>query len=146
MYVDNCFSTTIPFIVRKPETRNQTGRPSSAPWTVRSFIFWETQNNSRLKYSRARRLVMGESFANKDITLNTFWSSRINKSIISIDALQSTYSVEGSGSAFGVEVFLDGAESFVIEYLSDEAHQDQVRITGSYEGPPCRRIAVAKKD
>jgi hypothetical protein len=88
----------------------------------------------------------GESFANKDITLNTFWSSRINKSIISMDVLQSIYGVEGALSAFGVEFFFDGAESFVMEYLSDETHQDQVRITGPYKGPPCLRIAVAQKD
>lgn len=84
----------------------------------------------------------GESFVSRDVTSNPFWSTRTDKSVVGIDALQSLYSPEGSLFAFGLEVFFRDAESFVIEYLSDEEHQDQVRITGPYAGPACRRVPL----
>ena len=84
----------------------------------------------------------GESYVGQDVTSNAFWLTRTNKSIVHIDSLQSLYGPEESQASFGLEFFFRDAESFVIEYLSDEEHQDQIRITGPYAGPPHRRVPV----
>jgi hypothetical protein len=95
-----------------------------------------------LSRSLARRPDTESLDVARDVTANSFWTSRVNKCIIRLDLLQSLYAAEGARRAFGLEVFFADADSFVIEYLSDEEHQDQLRITGPYEGPSCRRIEV----
>ena len=85
---------------------------------------------------------VGPSFANQEVSSNQFWSSRIDKTIVAVDVLQSIHEAPNVQAAFGIEVFLNRADSFVIEYLSDEEHVDQTRVTGPYSGPPCRRIRI----
>jgi hypothetical protein len=87
----------------------------------------------------------GENFHLKDVTGNSFWSARLGRTIIMIDALQSRY--EPSAAAFFVmEVFFDQAPSFVIEYVSDEDHVDQIHLCSQYQGPECRRLSVTNGD
>ena len=86
---------------------------------------------------------IGPSYASQEVSSNEFWLSRIAQPIVAVDVLQSVHKDVTAQSAFGIEMFLDQADSFVIEYLSDEEHIDQTRITGPYAGPSCRRLRIA---
>ena len=84
------------------------------------------------------------AFVSRDLTENSFWLARVGKPIERIDVLQSIYDSPLSAIFFGVELFCLGADSFVVEYISDEDHTDQIRITGPYAGPDCRRTRVER--
>ena len=82
---------------------------------------------------------MGESYSFAEVGLNDFWSTRTKRPIVQVDVLQSLYNERNE---FGVEFFLDGGESFAVEYSSEDPAFDQLRITGPYSGPSCSRISV----
>jgi len=127
-----------------PEIRDQESDGPTEFRTVDGMVFHVVSNTKQMaiEFLSGSCPRYGESYVGRDCTSNAFWSTRTNKSIEHIDVLQSLYSPEESQFAFGSEFFFQDAESFVIEYLSDEEHQDQIRITGPYAGPPCRRIAI----
>lgn len=127
-----------------PEIRDQESDGPTEFRTVDGMVFHVVSNTKQMaiEFISGPCPRYGESFVGRDVTSNAFWLTRTNKNIVHIDALQSLYSPEGSLFAFGSEFFFQDAESFAIEYLSDEEHQDQVRITGPYAGPPCRRVPV----
>jgi hypothetical protein len=126
------------------ETRDQESDGPTEFRTVDGMVFHVVSNTKQMaiEFLSGPCPRYGESYVSRDVTSNAFWSIRTNKSIEHIDVLQSLYSAEGSQFAFGSEFFFQDVESFVIEYLSDEGHQDQIRITGPYAGPLCRRIAI----
>ena len=86
---------------------------------------------------------LGPSFCPiRDVSFNKFWSARIGKRITAVDVLQSAYKPASVQSGFGLEIFLDETDSFVVEDLSDREHVDQIRLSGPYAGPPCRRVPL----
>jgi len=127
-----------------PEIRDQESDGPTEFRTADGVVFHVVSNTEQMaiEVMLGPAPRFGECFVSRDVTPNVFWSSRTNKSIAGVDALQSLYSPDESQFAFGLEVFFTDAESFVIEYLSDEEHQDQLRITGPYAGPPCRRVPL----
>lgn len=89
---------------------------------------------------------LGETFVERDVSANAFWSHRLGKKIRDLDALQSLYGSEDSAAAFALELTFSEAEPMVIEYLSDNEHLDQIRITNVYNGPRCKRINLAREN
>jgi hypothetical protein len=83
--------------------------------------------------------IWGESYSLAEVGFNDFWSRRTAKQIIRLDILRSLYDPRNE---FGVEVFIDGAESFVVEYADESGSFDQLRVTGPYTGPQCDRVRV----
>ena len=85
----------------------------------------------------------GSSFhPNRDISSNEFWSRRIGKRISAVDVLQSVYEPEDTLSGFGLEIFLDGADSFLAENAIDSDHDNQLILSEVYAGPPYRRVRL----
>ena len=86
----------------------------------------------------------GETFVERDVTSNAFWSQRMHKRVFALYALQSLYGPKDSASAFALEIVFWEGQSVVIEYISDDEHIDQIRLTGCYDGPPSNRISLAQ--
>jgi hypothetical protein len=74
-----------------------------------------------------------------EVGSNPFWFRRKERPIRHIDILISQYD---RSNEFGIEIFLEGVDSFVIEYANEAPSFDQLRITGLYEGPQCERVRV----
>ena len=130
-----------------PEIRDQESDGPTEFRTEDGMVFHVVSNTKQLaiEFIPGPCPRYGESYVGLDVTSNAFWSIRTNKSIEHIDALQSLYSPEGSPYAFGSEFFFHGVESFVVEYLSDEEHQDQTKDNRAICGPAlpknCHRLA-----
>ena len=87
--------------------------------------------------------VLGPSFTLRNISANEFWAARIGRTIEAVELLESPYPKVGR-SVFGVEVSLVGAPAFVVEYISDDHHVDQLRVTGRYVGGSCARTKLVQ--
>jgi hypothetical protein len=83
----------------------------------------------------------GSTYFLREVTVNSFWAPRMGKRIASIYALVSDRQ-PASAAPFGIEFHLESAEPFTIEYLSDDDHLDQIRITGQCAEPFARRNCI----
>ncbi|MCL4852247.1 MAG: hypothetical protein KJZ78_12810, partial [Bryobacteraceae bacterium] len=128
-----------------PQNRDQEADGPTEVRTDDGLVFTIVGNTEEMAIEMIQGPVqgIGSSYDCHEVSSNEFWSPRVHKTIVAIDVLQSIHEASEAKSAFGIEVFLDHAESFVIEYLSDEEHVDQTRVTGPYAGPLCRRIRIA---
>lgn len=128
-----------------PQIRDQEADGPTEVRTVDGLVFSIVGNTEEMAIEVVQGPMpeVGPSYDYHEVSSNEFWSTRVDKTIVAVDVLQSIHEGSGGKSAFGIEVFLDQADSFVIEYLSDEEHVDQTRVTGPYAGPLCRRIRIA---
>jgi hypothetical protein len=81
-------------------------------------------------------------FEEVNVSENSFWKVRLNKTIKNIFILKSLYAEHDNPSEFGIELLFDDSNSLIIEYLDEEDWPDMMRITGRYEGPSCKKINV----
>lgn len=127
-------------------TRDESSDGPTEFTTIDGFVFHVLGNTEEMSVEvfPGPCPKFGETFVERDVSSNGFWLRRLGKQICSLDALQSLYGAANSASAFALEMAFLGAEPVVIEYLSDDEHIDQIRLTGSYSGPPCKRVNLAE--
>ncbi len=127
-----------------PQNRDQEADGPTEVHTDDGLVFSIVGNSEEMAIEISQGPVpeIGSSYDRHEVSSNEFWSPRTHKTIVAIDVLQSIHESPEAKSAFGIEVFLNEADSFVIEYLSDEEHLDQTRVTGPYAGPFCRRFRI----
>ncbi len=82
----------------------------------------------------------GKFYKNIDVSHTHFWQQRLNKSINNIIILEDTDSIDIC--EFGIEVYIDNASPFVIEYINEEEWPDMIRITEHKEYFHCQKIPL----
>jgi hypothetical protein len=85
----------------------------------------------------------GNHFRAVEPTRNSFWSRRIGRPVSEVHVLVSKYAEPGNRSEFAVEFQLDGGLRVLMEYVSDEAHPDTLRLSGDEPAGTYRRVKVA---
>ena len=84
------------------------------PWTeVESVSISDTKMNQ-----------YGDSYIYKDLTNNSFWKQRVNKTITKIVIVKSIYGSEDNPLEFAVEFEFENDTKACIEYINDEDFPD----------------------
>ena len=96
-----------------------------------------------VKVGAGRMPTWGEHFRAIEPAANSFWSQRIGNPVAEVYVLVSKYAEPDNRSEFAVELQLGGGLRVVLEYLSDEAHPDTLRLTGDEPAGTYRRVKVA---
>lgn len=125
-----------------PETRDQESDGPVEFFLDDNTVFYLISNTDDMSVDISLGAMprFGPSFyPNRDVSSNEFWSRRIGKKISAVDVLQSVYEPADVLSAFGLEIFLDRADSFLVEQGISEY---QLRVAEAYAGPPCRRVRL----
>jgi len=95
---------------------------------VMFYIAGDTERMSIAVFS-GKMPTLGSTYFKRQLERNSFWTPRVGKTVTSVHALVSDRQ-PSNAAPFGLEFHLDSAEPFTIEYLSDEDHVDQIRVTG----------------
>lgn len=85
----------------------------------------------------------GDCFRVIEPSENQFWAPRIGRQVAEVYVLVSKYAEQNNRSEFAVELRLVGGGRVVLEYISDEAHPDMLRITGEEPAGDYRRLKLA---
>jgi len=84
-----------------------------------------------VKVAEGRMPAWGEHYAAVEPMGNDFWLLRAGKPVSAVNVLVSDHANPGNRSEFGVEFQFEGEGRLFVEYVSDEAHTDTMRISGA---------------
>ena len=96
-----------------------------------------------VKVGAGRMPTWGDHFSAIEPTANSFWSQRIGRPVTEAHVFVSQYAEPDNRSEFVIKLQLEGGLRVVLEYVSDEAHPDTLRLTGDEPAGMHRRVKVA---
>lgn len=108
-----------------------------------SLHFVPDTEQMSVKVGSGRMPIWGDHFRAIEPAANSFWSQRIGSPVAEVYVLVSKYAGPNNRSEFAVELQLEGGLRVVLEYVSDEAHPDTLRISGDEPAGTYRRVKVA---
>ena len=79
----------------------------------------------------------GDSYVYKDLTNNSFWQQRVNKTITKIIIVKSVYGSKENPLEFAVEFEFENDTKACIEYINDEDFPDTLRVIEENEETRC---------
>jgi hypothetical protein len=109
----------------------------------RAIHFIADTEQMSVKVGAGRMPTWGDHFKMIETADNSFWVQRIRSPVADVHVLVSEYSEPRNRSEFGVELQLEGGARVVLEYLSDEAHPDTLRVSGDEPAGTYRRMKIA---
>ena len=95
-----------------------------------------------VKVAAGQMPAWGEYYKTIESTANSFWAQRTCSPVSEVDVLVSGYAAPDNRSEFGVELRFEGGLRIVVEYVSDEAHADALRVSGDEPAGSYRRVRV----
>jgi hypothetical protein len=101
------------------------------------IVFWIAANTELMSVDSYLGVMLkyGSTYSWRDVGANSFWNTRVGRQITDVWALFSNRQKDVA-SPFGLEFCFQGAAPFVVEYLSNENHLDQIRIGSTWSELP----------
>ena len=86
----------------------------------------------------------GDSYIYKELTDNSFWKLRVNKTIKKIILIKSIYGSEENPLEFAVELEFENDTKVCIEYINEGDFPDTLRVIEKNEETRCTSLVIDK--
>jgi hypothetical protein len=86
----------------------------------------------------------GYSYIYKNLTDNSFWKLRVNKTIKKIILIKSIYGSEENPLEFAVELEFENDTKVCIEYINEGDFPDTLRVIEKNEETRCTSLVIDK--